>query len=182
MIKQYETTFIVNAHLPSEEVDAFIDKVLKTIEEGGGNILSVDRWGKRRLAYEIAKKQYGYYVYTHYKADGSFVKDFERGLKLSDSILRYLTVIVPKVVLQQNEIMEKQKISDELEKKEELKETVDKVVTQDESGVSESTDKIDTESEVKPQVEDSDAEVTKIVDQDKEEETSETEDTTDQAS
>ena len=182
MIKQYETTFIVNAHLPSEEVDASIDKVLKTIEEGGGNILSVDRWGKRRLAYEIAKKQYGYYVYTLYEADGDFVRDFERGLKLSDSVLRYLTVIVPKAVLQQKDSTEKQEVIDELGKESEPVKVVDEDNHQDESSVSESTTKTETESEVKPQVDTADAEVTKIVNQDKDEEPSETEDTTNQVS
>lgn len=99
MLRQYEITFIVNAHLPGEQVDAIIDKMTKYIEGSGGKVKFVDRWGKRRLAYEIAKKQYGYYVYIRFEAEGSFIRELERELKLDDSILRFLTVIVPKTVL-----------------------------------------------------------------------------------
>jgi small subunit ribosomal protein S6 len=108
MFRQYENTFIVNAHLPGERVDATIDKIIKYIEGSGGKVKFVDRWGKRRLAYEIAKKQYGYYVYVRFEAEGSFIKEFERELKLDDSILRFLTVIVPKAVLK-DEVLKKSK-------------------------------------------------------------------------
>jgi len=107
MKRQYETTFVIDAHLPSEQVDTTITKYTQFIEKNKGKVELIDRWGKRRLAYEIAKKQYGYYVYVRFEADGSFVREFERELKLDDSILRYLTVLVPKLV-------EKKKINREL--------------------------------------------------------------------
>ncbi len=99
MLREYETTFIIDAHLPVAQIDAIIEKVTKHIENNGGKVRLVDRWGKRRLAYEIAKKQYGYYVYIRFAAKGSFIKELEREFKLDDSILRFLTVLVPKVVL-----------------------------------------------------------------------------------
>lgn len=101
MLRQYETTFIVNVHLEGEQIDATIDKYTKYIEKNGGKVKSIDRWGKHRLAYEIAKKQYGYYVYIRFEAAGSIIRELERELKLDDSILRYLTVLVPKAVLNQ---------------------------------------------------------------------------------
>ena len=107
MKRQYETTFVIDAHLPSEQVDTTITKYTQFIEKNKGKVELIDRWGKRRLAYEIAKKQYGYYVYVRFEADGSFVREFERELRLDDSILRYLTVLVPKLV-------EKKKINREL--------------------------------------------------------------------
>ena len=51
------------------------------------------------MAYEIDKKQYGYYIYIRFEVDGTFIKELEREFKLDDSILRYLTVLVPKVVI-----------------------------------------------------------------------------------
>jgi len=99
VLREYETTFIIDAHLPVAQIDAIIEKVTKHIENNGGKVRLVDRWGKRRLAYEIAKKQYGYYVYIRFAAKGSFIKELEREFKLDDSILRFLTVLVPKVVL-----------------------------------------------------------------------------------
>jgi len=101
VLREYETTFIVDAHLPVAQIDGVVEKVTKHIENNGGKVKFVDRWGKRRLAYEIAKKQYGYYVYVRFAAEGSFIKEFEREFKLDDSVLRFLTVLVPKVVLKE---------------------------------------------------------------------------------
>ncbi len=101
MLREYETTFIVDAHLPVAQIDGVIEKVTKHIENNGGKVKFIDRWGKRRLAYEIAKKQYGYYVYIRFAAEGSFIKELEREFKLDDSVLRFLTVLVPKVVLKE---------------------------------------------------------------------------------
>ena len=58
----------------------------------------LDRWGKRRLAYEIAKKQYGYYVYIRFEAEGSMVEALEKDFRIDDAILRYLVLIVPKTI------------------------------------------------------------------------------------
>ena len=99
MIREYETTFIVDSLLPEEQINATIDKIKDFIEKNGGKINQIDRWGKRRLAYEIAKKQYGYYVYIRFQYEGSLIKELEREYKLDDSIIRYLTVLIPKIVL-----------------------------------------------------------------------------------
>ena len=99
MIREYETTFIVDSLLPEEQINTTIDKIKDFIEKNSGKISQIDRWGKRRLAYEIAKKQYGYYVYIRFQYDGDLIKELEREYKLDDSILRYLTVLIPKIVL-----------------------------------------------------------------------------------
>lgn len=96
----YETTIIIDAHLLGEQVDGTIEKFTNYINNNGGKVLSTDRWGKRRLAYEIAKKQYGYYVYMRFGAEGTFIKELEREYKLDEAILRYLTIVVPKIVLE----------------------------------------------------------------------------------
>ena len=98
MKRQYETTIVIDAHLSGEQVDTTISKYSKFIEDNKGKIKLIDRWGKRRLAYEIAKKQYGYYVYLRFEADGSFIKELEKEFKLDDTILRFLTVLVPMIV------------------------------------------------------------------------------------
>lgn len=100
LVQQYETTFIVDAHLPTEKTDETIERFLSFIEKKGSKIHHVDRWGKRRLAYEIKKKQYGYYVYVRFESGGEFIRVLEREYKLDDAILRYLTVLVPKVALE----------------------------------------------------------------------------------
>ncbi len=129
MIREYETTFIVDSLLPEEQINATIDKVKGIIEKNGGKIEQIDRWGKRRLAYEIAKKQYGYYVYIRFQYDGSLVKELEREYKLDDSILRYLTVLIPKIVLKKEaeeslveEVSEKEDIEEKSETNDNVKE------------------------------------------------------------
>ena len=99
MNRSYETIFIADAHLSNEQIETLINKFSKIITDNNGIIKHIDRWGKRRLAYEIAKKQYGYYVYVRFDSEGSLVKMLEREFRLDDNIIRYLTVLVPRCVV-----------------------------------------------------------------------------------
>ena len=116
-MQQYESTFIVDAHLSDDVIEKTIDKFKKVMEEGGATIHNIDRWGKRRLAYEIARKQYGYYVYIRFEAEGAFIQELEREYKLDDTILRTLTVVVPVAALRQ-EKRDEEKRAAEIEEKE----------------------------------------------------------------
>jgi small subunit ribosomal protein S6 len=98
-MNQYETTFIVDAHLSDDQIEKTVEKITAFIEKSGAKIALVDRWGKRRLAYEIARKQYGYYVHARFEAEGTFIVELEREYKLDDTVLRYLTVAVTKAAL-----------------------------------------------------------------------------------
>lgn len=98
MVRQYETTFIVDAHLQGEEIEAAVTKYTQLIEKHGGKIKLIDRWGKRRLVYEIAKKQYGYYVYVRFEAEGTLIEALEKDFRIDDRILRYLVLVVPKAM------------------------------------------------------------------------------------
>lgn len=92
MHRQYEITFIVDAYLTNEQIEEKIQNYTQSIENAEGKIIRLERWGKRRLAYEIAKKQYGFYVYVRLEAPGTIVQIIEREFKLDDDILRYLTI------------------------------------------------------------------------------------------
>jgi small subunit ribosomal protein S6 len=134
LLRQYETTFIVDAHLPTEQIDKSIERVSAFIEKHNGKVKNVNRWGKRRLAYEIAKKQYGYYVYVRFEADGTFIKEFQGEFKLDNSILRMLTVLIDKAVMKNEQLnkadsMKKQSIDypeneDDIDTGEEFNEAV----------------------------------------------------------
>ena len=103
MKNQYEVTIVVDAHLSNEIIEAVVQKYVDLIEKNQGAIKEVDRWGKRRLAYEIAKKQYGYYVYIRFEAEGVFILEMERLFKLDESIIRFLTIKLPKNAIKQEE-------------------------------------------------------------------------------
>ena len=95
-MRVYETIFVVDAHLTGEQIEASVGKFLRLLEKNKVQVQSVDRWGKRRLAYEIKRRQYGFYVHVVFSSDESFVRILEREYKLDETILRFLTVLVPK--------------------------------------------------------------------------------------
>ena len=99
MVRQYESIFIVDSHLPNEQIEACIVKHTQLIEKSGGKIKLIDRWGKKRLAFEIAKKQYGFYVYVRFEGEGKLCQELNRSFKLDDVVIRFLTVTVPKAAL-----------------------------------------------------------------------------------
>lgn len=88
----YELTYIVNGVLSDEQIKNTVQRVSKYIDENGGEILDIDEWGTRRLAYTINKKRNGYYVNLYFKAPGDLIAKLERAMEISDEILRYLTL------------------------------------------------------------------------------------------
>ena len=87
----YETIFILDSLLAPEEIDKIVDRVKEMIESNGGKVVTVDKWGKRRLAYEIQKKQYGFYVAIEFEGEGPIPNALEHEYNFNDKILRYLT-------------------------------------------------------------------------------------------
>lgn len=94
--KIYETTLIVNAALEDPDVESVISKVTSYIENLGADIIQINKWGRRRLAYPINKKYNGYYVHLVYESSPSSIPIFERFLILEDTVLRHLTLALSK--------------------------------------------------------------------------------------
>jgi len=86
--------FIVQPEISDEGTAAILEKVSAEFEKHGTVRLLCEDWGKRKLAYEIDKFQKGHYRILHYLDDGSVVADLERQLRLEESVLRFLTVLV----------------------------------------------------------------------------------------
>jgi small subunit ribosomal protein S6 len=91
-INTYELTYIVNAVLSDQQIKEVVARVTRNIQENGGEIIEVDEWGTRRLAYPIRKKRNGYYVNVYFRAPGEAIARLERLLEIDDDILRYLTL------------------------------------------------------------------------------------------
>jgi len=92
--REYETTYILRPNTPNEGVAEVNTRIKGIIEGMGGKILKIDNWGKRRLAYEVAKERKGIYLYWNYLAQPGVVEETERNLRMLDSVIRYLTVKV----------------------------------------------------------------------------------------
>ncbi len=85
---QYELMVILNPEIDERQVPTILDKFLKVITTDGGSIDNVDVWGKRRLAYEIQKKNEGIYAVVAFTATSTATQELDRQLKLSEQIMR----------------------------------------------------------------------------------------------
>ena len=88
----YETMYILRPDIPEEEVDSHLKKYSEILEKSGTDVLDSQMRGKRRLAYTIAKHKEGIYVQLSHKGDGQQVATLERAMRLSEDVIRYLTV------------------------------------------------------------------------------------------
>ena len=91
-MKRYETLFIVQSELSSEEITAIIDRYSKIITDMKGTVLKVERWGKRKLAYLIRKQARGFYILIDFAGSREIVAEVERILKFDDKVLKYMSV------------------------------------------------------------------------------------------
>lgn len=89
-MNRYEALYIIVPELEEEAVKAKVEKFSGIVTANGGEIESVDEWGKRRLAYAIDYKTEGYYVLMTFSAAPELPSELERNLKIDESILRYL--------------------------------------------------------------------------------------------
>jgi small subunit ribosomal protein S6 len=92
--REYETVFILDPGLEESRVNEEVERAAALIRDNGGTVDEVERWGRRRLAYEIGRKRDGVYTLLRYHAEGPAVKELERRLHLNESVLRMLTVVV----------------------------------------------------------------------------------------
>jgi small subunit ribosomal protein S6 len=90
----YEELFIVKPDAPDEEVDALVETLRTQLVTLGATVDKIDKWGKRRLAYRVDKYREGTYVLFQFTAAPEHVYEFERRLRVTDSVLKFLTVRV----------------------------------------------------------------------------------------
>jgi len=91
-LRDYETLFILDPDIPEDDVDGEIERIKGYIEKTKGNVVELDKWGARRLAYEIRKKRQGFYVRIRFLADSSSIHDLDSDFKLDERILRHIIV------------------------------------------------------------------------------------------
>jgi small subunit ribosomal protein S6 len=88
----YETMYILRPDLNEEQLEQTIAKYQNILQENGAEQLDTQHRGKRRLAYEIERFREGIYIQMNFKAPGSAVAILERAMRLSEDVIRYLTV------------------------------------------------------------------------------------------
>lgn len=95
-VNTYETVFIANPEIANEAVDALLSKLKAAITDHKGTVTHEDRWGRRRLAYPIHGFREGFYVVLNFNADGPVVAAMEHVFRVTDSVIRHMTIRIIK--------------------------------------------------------------------------------------
>jgi len=90
--RSYELVMVINPDYADEQIEERVDVVSRYITERGGEVTSVEQWGKRKLAYPIERFTEGYYVLSKFEFKPSLCKDLESSLQISEDVLRYLLI------------------------------------------------------------------------------------------
>lgn len=94
MKRDYEAMVIIHHDVTEEEIKEFTDKLESLIQQKKGEIIKVEKWGKRKLAYRIKKSYKGYYLIVCFNGEKDCLDEMERSLRYNDKVLRYQTVIM----------------------------------------------------------------------------------------
>ena len=108
-MRYYEHVFLMRQDLGPAQVDAVIDELKKVVEDKGGKVTKVEKWGLRPLAYKIGKNRKAHYVLFNLETPPEAVDELERIERISDDVIRFLTVRVdeleegPSVMMRESE-------------------------------------------------------------------------------
>lgn len=101
-MRPYEVMVILEPALEESQVQAVINRSTEQLQSGGGTVNRVDKWGKRRFAYEIAKKHEGFYVLLDVTSEAAPMEELDRNLRLADDVIRHKIVRIPDEALSGN--------------------------------------------------------------------------------
>ena len=93
-VREYETIYILRADVDPDTAERVAGRVAEVVGRENGRLVKVENWGRRKLAYEIAKQKRGVYTYVKYLGGGALVNELERNLRMLDSVIRYQTVLL----------------------------------------------------------------------------------------
>jgi small subunit ribosomal protein S6 len=91
-MRDYEAMYILKTELEEEAINAVVTRFEDVVKNGNGEIAKTDRWGKRRLAYEIDGRFDGYYVLMNFKSAKEVAQELERLLRINDEVIRHLLI------------------------------------------------------------------------------------------
>ena len=121
----YEQTYIISPVLEDDEYDEIVDKYEKLIEENGGEIDEIDRWGIQKTEHEMEGKSSGYYVNSYFEAPGELISTLERAQRIDDHVLRFLTLKYDAKMLRHRELQKKNEVPQIIDQNEEDEENDD---------------------------------------------------------
>ena len=96
----YESIFILKPSISDEDVQKIVSK-MEGIVKQGAELITTENWGKKRLAYEVAKEKRGVYVLLRFQGKGDIVSELERNYRIDDNVIKFLTVKLDKKEIEQ---------------------------------------------------------------------------------
>ena len=104
--RMYDLVFICLPATPEEEIAKIITTLEHTTAEHGGKVEKIEKWGQRKMAYRVAKQREGFYVYLGLRSThGEMIKELERRLKVSDVVIKYMTVRLDEEIKRQQKLV-----------------------------------------------------------------------------
>jgi small subunit ribosomal protein S6 len=97
-MRNYEMIFIVRPDVADEDVQKLITQMESVVASAGGKVEKVEKMGRRRLAYRVERQREGFYVLFYVQGTGDTVREFERRLKVTDTVIKYLTVCTDEIL------------------------------------------------------------------------------------
>ncbi|HMK74810.1 MAG TPA: 30S ribosomal protein S6 [Thermodesulfobacteriota bacterium] len=91
-MRKYEIIFILDPDLEEEQAQSLVEKVKGIITQANGEVLKVEDWGKRKLAYEVKKKAKGHYILVHFLGSPSLLSELERNFRVMDAVIKFQSV------------------------------------------------------------------------------------------
>lgn len=110
-MRTYEVAFIAAPNTADDDLSKLNSQIEQIITDRGGKITKVDNWGRRKLAYRIGKFDEGVYTFVHVEGSGQEISEVERRLRVTDFIIRYLTVRTDEALKRAQKLKSKRKVS-----------------------------------------------------------------------
>ena len=93
-MSNYESVLIARQDLGAAQVNTLVSELSEVIKKEGGEVVKIDNWGLKNLAYRIKKNRKGHYVLLNIVAPASAISEYERLIRLNEDVIRYMTVKV----------------------------------------------------------------------------------------
>jgi len=110
-LRTYEVGFIAAPNTADDDLSKLNSQIEQIITDRGGKITKIDNWGRRKLAYRIGKFDEGVYTFVYFEGAGKEIAEVERRLRVTDFIIRYLTVRTDEALKRAQKLKSKRKVS-----------------------------------------------------------------------
>jgi small subunit ribosomal protein S6 len=102
-MNNYETVFILNPVLSEDQAKDTVDKFVKVLKKANADVINIEQWGLKKMAYPINKKSTGFYNLVEFKADSTVINSLETEYRRDESVMRFLTTVLDKHAITYND-------------------------------------------------------------------------------